>query len=139
MRFSDPASALQALSQSDFRRRFRLQPRELAYAQRLGAEGLRRHALDFIRQRLAPAQPANDGKQTPMRGHPVFKAQHACACCCRGCLQKWHGIPQGKPLNEQETVYIYSLLLYWIDKQLELANVPTAPPSSPQQEFDFGD
>ena len=27
-----------------------------------------------------------------MRGHPVFLAQHACACCCRKCLYKWYKI-----------------------------------------------
>jgi hypothetical protein len=35
-----------------------------------------------------------------MRGHPVFIAQHACACCCRGCLEKWYRIPRGIPLTE---------------------------------------
>lgn len=34
---------------------------------------------DFIRKRLAPDAAPNYGKQTPMRGHPVFIAQHACA------------------------------------------------------------
>ena len=29
------------------------------------------HGSDFIDKRLAPAEPANDGKQTPMRGHPA--------------------------------------------------------------------
>ena len=25
----------------------------------------------------------------------MFIAQHACACCCRGCLNKWYRVPQG--------------------------------------------
>jgi len=53
----------------------------------------RSQALDFITARLAPALLKNDGKQTPMRGHPVFIAQHATATCCRRCLWKWY---QGK-------------------------------------------
>ena len=36
---------------------------------------IRSHASDFVRDRLAPSFIANDGKQTPMRGHPVFIAQ----------------------------------------------------------------
>ena len=32
-----------------------------------------------------PSRKTTDGK-TPMRGHPVFIAQHATATCCRGCL-----------------------------------------------------
>ena len=41
---------------------------------------IREHTAHFVRTRLAPALIPNDGKQTPMRGHPVFVAQHACAC-----------------------------------------------------------
>ncbi|WP_139104139.1 MULTISPECIES: DUF4186 family protein [Eubacteriales] len=25
---------------------------------------------------------------------------HACACCCRKCLFKWHRIPEGTEWNE---------------------------------------
>ena len=69
-------------------------------------------------KRLAPAIIANDGKQTPMRGHPIFVAQHATGCCCRGCLEKWHHIPKGRPLTLQEQEYIVQILMTWIEKQL---------------------
>lgn len=65
--------------------------KERQYCLDKGPEIIDRHAADFIRQRLAPAAPINDGKQTPMRGHPVFIAQHATATCCRGCLE--NGMP----------------------------------------------
>lgn len=83
------------LATSEFRRRFRLKAEDIPYIERKGMETIRRHAADFVRTRLAPAVIPNDGRQTPMRGHPVFIAQHATACCCRGCLAKWHGIPPG--------------------------------------------
>lgn len=76
------------LARSTFRSRFRLGGKERQYCLDKGPEIIDRHAADFIRQRLAPAAPINDGKQTPMRGHPVFIAQHATATCCRGCLEK---------------------------------------------------
>lgn len=76
------------LSRSPFRQRFRLGRAEYDYASSKGEPVLRQHAAEFVAQRLAPAQPENDGKQTPMRGHPVFIAQHATATCCRGCLSK---------------------------------------------------
>lgn len=38
---------------------------------------IRQHAQDFIAKREAPAFIPNDGKQTPMKGHPVFIAQHS--------------------------------------------------------------
>lgn len=68
---------------------------------------------------------------TPMRGephgHPVFLAQHATATCCRGCLEKWHGIPQGRALTTQEQEYVVSVIMKWIQK--EIRTVPSAPES----------
>lgn len=106
-----------ALSGSPFRRRFRLRGRELEYLRQKGLPVILEHAADFIARRLAPAYPANDGKQTPMRNHPVFVAQHATATCCRGCLQKWHAIPKGRALSEEEQRYILSVLREWLTRQ----------------------
>ena len=77
-----------------------------------------RHAADFIATRLAPAAPRNDGRQTPMRGHPVFLAQHATACCCRSCLAKWHGLPAGRRLTAAEQARLVALLMRWIDREM---------------------
>lgn len=74
------------LAASPFRTRFRLGPKERAYLEDRGLGVVLEHASDFVAKRLAPAQPVKDGKQTPMRGHPAFIAQHATATCCRGCL-----------------------------------------------------
>ncbi len=109
----------QRLSGSAFRSRFRLRGPERSYIEQKGLPVLRRHAEDFVRTRLAAAFPPNDGRQTPMRGHPVFIAQHATGCCCRGCLAKWHGIPTGRPLTDAEQQYIVRVLLTWIARQLE--------------------
>jgi hypothetical protein len=77
------------------------------------------HARDFIDKRLAAAEPRNDGKQTPFRGHPVFTAQHATATCCRGCLAKWHGIPRGRPLDAIEKAHVVAVLERWLRGQME--------------------
>jgi len=77
----------------------------------------RRHAGDFVRTRLADANPPNDGRQTPMRGHPVFKAQHACACCCRSCLEKWWRVPRGTPIPASRQRGIVDFLLAWIERE----------------------
>jgi predicted Fe-S protein YdhL (DUF1289 family) len=106
-----------ALAGSAFRRRFRLREAELAYLRRKGTAAVLRHADEMIAARLAPAQPPNDGKQTPMRGHPVFLAQHATATCCRGCLAKWHGIAKGRALDEGERAYVVSVIARWLDEQ----------------------
>lgn len=81
--------ALLKLEKSKFRSSFKLKEKDREYVKNKGMDTVRSHARDFVRDRLAPSFIANDGKQTPMRGHPVFIAQHATACCCRGCLNKW--------------------------------------------------
>lgn len=107
-----------ALEESAFRRRFKLRGKERDYLERKGLVVVLEHAVDFIEKRLAAAEPANDGKQTPMRHHPVFIAQHATATCCRGCLLKWHAIPKGRPLQDEEKQYILSVLERWIKEQM---------------------
>ncbi|WP_394266708.1 DUF4186 domain-containing protein [Anaerotignum sp.] len=114
--------ALEKLSKSKFRRKFQLKETDFQYIERTGMETVRRHAAEFVKERLSPAYPKNDGKQTPMKGHPVFIAQHATACCCRGCLNKWYGVKMGQPLSEMQQQKIVNLLIAWIQKQLEQHN-----------------
>src|SRR5215207_8432680 len=106
-----------ALTRSAFRRRFRLHDREREYVRTRGLDVVTAHARDFVARRLAPASPANDGKQTPYRGHPVFVAQHATATCCRGCLEKWHGIPRGRELTAEEQAHVVAALARWLREQ----------------------
>ena len=82
-----------------------------------GFETIQDHAYQFLNSRVAPAFPKNDGKQTPMRGHPVFIAQHATATCCRGCISKWHRIEKGRALNAEENDYVVALIMGWIYRQ----------------------
>ena len=106
------------LAQSPFRRKFRLQGRELAYLEMWGVPHVMKQAADLIRQRLAPAEPKNDGRQTPWRNHPVFVAQHATATCCRGCLEKTHGIAKGHALDEAEFQHVLDAIERWLRTQL---------------------
>lgn len=108
-----------ALRHSDFRSRFRLSNKDRAYLHDRGLPTILMHATDFIEKRLAPASPANDGKQTPWRGHPVFVAQHATATCCRSCLEKWHHIHRGQELTTVEKMYIIEVIARWLREQEE--------------------
>jgi hypothetical protein len=107
----------EALKRSQFRSRFKLGNREMAYLREKGLETILEHARDFVVKRLAPARIANDGKQTPMRNHPVFIAQHATATCCRGCLEKWHNIPKGHALSDREVLYVVAVIRRWLRSQ----------------------
>ena len=108
---------LNRLSQSKFRSSFKLKTKDIDYINEKGIDTIKSHAYDFISKRLAPEVILNDGKQTPMRGHPVFIAQHATATCCRSCLYKWHKIKPDKELNCNEINYIVNLIMLWIIKQ----------------------
>lgn len=109
--------ALSKLERSKFRSSFYLTKVERQYLDEKGIDVIRRHAEDFVRQKLAPADPINDGKQTPMHGHPIFKAMHATACCCRGCLNKWYKVPKGIALTNNQQERIVNLLMAWIEQE----------------------
>lgn len=126
-----------ALAASPFRRRFRLGPKERAYFDTQGMDEITGHARRIIRERLGPAHPKNDGRQTPMRGHPVFIAQHATATCCRGCLAKWHAIPSGKALDEAELDHAVAAVLRWLAEQQPTATATPAVARNRQLKFDL--
>ena len=106
------------LDKSSFRSKFRLKESEFTSIQKYGLDKIKEHAYSFIRTRLSPAIIPNDGKQTPMRNHPVFVAQHATATCCRGCIEKWYKIPKGVQLNEIQIDFLVSVIMEWIQRQL---------------------
>ncbi len=114
---------LDRLAKSKFRSRFKLREKELEYIKDKGLDTIHSHACDFIRDRVAPAEPVNDGKQTPMRGHPVFIAQHATATCCRGCIEKWHHFSQHRELTKSEQEYLVSVIMEWIKRQINSNSV----------------
>ena len=112
------AEAFARLGKSKFRSRFGLSAEDRAYVDRVGLETIRRHAEDFVRQKLAPAEPEKDGRQTPMRGHPVFKAMHGSAMCCRSCMEKWWKVPKGRPLSAAQQSKAVDFLMAWIERNM---------------------
>ena len=98
------ATMLERLSHSQFRAK--------------GKATIDRHAREMLRDRIGAAEPKNDGRQTPWRGHPVFTAQHATATCCRGCIEKWHHLPKGREPAEAEVNRLADLVMAWIERDL---------------------
>ena len=106
------------LTTSKFRSSFHLKEKDLIYIEQKGLQKIESHAYDFINKRLRDITNINDGKQTPMKGHPVFVAQHATATCCRGCLEKWHHIPKDRPLTDDEVTDIVHIIMAWINHNI---------------------
>ena len=111
--------ALDKLQASKFRSKFKLTDHDKVYVRVKGLDVIRSHAADFVHKRLAPAFIPNDGKQTPMNGHPVFIAQHATACCCRQCLNRWYHLPLGVQLTDAQQDKIVNLIMAWIERQMD--------------------
>ena len=120
----DLDARLDRIGRHHFRARFHLRGRDRAVVDLRGLTTVRQHAEDLIGKRLAPAEPRNDGRQTPYRGHPVFVAQHATATCCRTCLSRWHDIPAGHELDEAERTYVVDVICRWIEREY----APRRPP-----------
>jgi ribosomal protein L34E len=63
-------------------------------------------------------RPYRDGFQTPRSCNIVYYAQHATASCCRRCIERWHGIPQGRDLLEDELDYLTELIMKYINNRV---------------------
>lgn len=105
---------LAALRTSNFRSSHHLRKYMYKFIDEKGLDKIEQDAYEIIKKKIGDAYPKNDGKQTPTKNHPVFIAQHACACCCRSCLEKWHKIPKGRKLTEKEIKFIVALIMEWI-------------------------
>ena len=108
---------LDILSKSKFRSSFHLKDKDILYIEDKGIDKIRNHAYDFVTKRLADTSNVTDGKQTPMKGHPVFIAQHATGTCCRRCLEKWHHISKNKNMTDDDIKYVVDIIMSWIEKE----------------------
>ena len=108
---------LNRLSKSKFRSSFHLKDKDILYIEDKGINKIRNHAYDFVTKRLADTSNVTDGKQTPMKGHPVFIAQHATGTCCRRCLEKWHYISKNKNMTDDDIKYVVDIIMSWIEKE----------------------
>lgn len=112
------AEILEKLRKSKFRNSFHLKNKDFEYIKLKGVETIKSHAYDFVNKNLKDISTFTDGKQTPMKNHPVFIAQHATATCCRECLYKWHHIERTHILTQDECDYIVNLIMDWIKNEL---------------------
>ena len=111
------AQMLVRLSRSNFRSRFHLKAQDKQYIREKGWNTIADHApISFPSACTGRAEKRRQA-DTHAR-HPVFITQHATACCCRGCLAKWHNIPQGVQLTVQQQHYIVSVIHHWLVIQM---------------------
>lgn len=124
---TDYGPVLDRLNGSSFRRRKRLLGAELDQLRARGLDEVVRHARRFVKERLSSASPENEGRQTPYRGHPAFIAQHATGTCCRACLEIWHAMPKGEPLDDASQEWVVGLISAWLRREAGIADSTPAP------------
>lgn len=90
------------------------------HARRKGRIRLKEAIRKRILQSVGPAMHARDGRQTPLEGsgNVIYYAQHAVACCCRTCMEYWHGIPKGVALTEGQVGYFSELVMMYVDARM---------------------
>jgi hypothetical protein len=96
--------------------------RAMAHARREGLSGIRSATLVRLRSSVGKVydlpdgsrKPYRDGYQTPYSGNVIYYAQHALACCCRKCMEYWHGIPNNRELTEEELIYFTELVIAYV-------------------------
>lgn len=109
---------IDSLSKTKFRGSFHLNNKMKEYVKDKGMDKIKEDAYYFINTRLKSSYIPNDGKQTPMKNHPVFIGMHANGFCCRGCLERIHKIKKGKELTDKEVDYIVSFIMRWIEREV---------------------
>jgi hypothetical protein len=117
----DAAHTFEALKNELIRHHFfhkEIDDGAVAHARRKGRNNLGIAVRSRLEKYLAPASPPRDGFQTPFQGNSIYYAQHATACCCRKCLEYWHGIPQGRTLSEEELEYCRALIELYLEERL---------------------
>jgi hypothetical protein len=112
---------LSAMQHEHFRNhmwRVEIDNQALVRARKKGREGLIDEARKRLEKSIGIAQPYRDGRQTPMSGNVIYYAQHATGCCCRRCLEYWHGIEVGRALSTVEAAYCLDLVMRYIEQRL---------------------
>ena len=117
---SDAAHTFEELRKERIRHYFwhvEIDERAVRHARRKGRRGMNEAADRRIRS--AVSQDSNfDGRQTPMEGNALYYAQHATAACCRKCIEEWHAIPRGRPLEDVEIGYLVDLVRLYVSDRL---------------------
>ncbi len=115
---SDWRKLLEKVAKCDYRAEIDLGAEDIEYINSRGFDMMIKHAQDFVERRLGPARPRNEGKQTPLKGHPLFLAQHATGSDSRRALSEYHGIAEGKELSRQQIDYVTDVVLRWLEERL---------------------
>ena len=113
------AQMLVRLLCSNFRSRFHLKAQDKQYIHEKGWNTIADHAADFVSRRLAPAEPKNDGKQTPCAGIRCSSRSTLPPAAAGAVWRSGTAFLQGVPLSAEQQVYIVGMLMSWMRREME--------------------
>jgi|ERR1700688_917569 len=116
----DAANTFESLKKEWIRHHFwheEVDQRARNHALRKGRSGIRLSVEQRIRTSVG-VKNSRDGRQTPWKGNVIYYAQHATACCCRRCIEYWHGIAQDEALTDRQIAYFAELCHRYILERL---------------------
>ena len=117
----DAQYTFDALKMELFRHHFwheEIDEKAIRHAKRKGRKGLIESARNRLIKKVAVTNNRYDGLQTPFEGNIIFYAQHALACCCRKCIEYWHGIPVNKEMDENQIEYFVDMIMMYIENRM---------------------
>jgi len=88
------------------------------HARRKGRLALEAAIDKRIRNSVGREKNPREGRQTPYTGNVIYYAQHALACCCRRCIEYWHGIEPNRVLTDEEVTYLKELIKNFMQRRL---------------------
>jgi ribosomal protein L34E len=91
--------------------------RAINYALRRGKIELLKRAEHRIRVYMSKPAHLYGKLGTSWEKNPIHYAQHATATCCRECIEKWHGVPSGDTLNEEQIIYFTKLVIRYLEER----------------------
>lgn len=104
--------------------------RALNHARRKGRRQLFDDIEKRLRQSVGKTRHPREGRQTPFEGNVIFYAQHSVAACCRKCIEYWHGIAMGAPLENEHVGYLKELIVQYVEQRFpDLNEDPVKVPS----------
>jgi hypothetical protein len=118
---SDAAYTFEAQRQELIRHEFwhrEIDQDAVNHARRKGRVQFRTAVDKRIRNSVGRDKNPREGQQTPFTGNAIYYAQHALGCCCRRCIDYWHGIEPGRALTDDEVKYFVELVMLFVQKRL---------------------
>lgn len=114
---------LDRLAKSKFRSRFKLRAKELKYIKDKGLDTIRSHACDFIRDRVAPLNLQMMANKPQCENTRYLSLSTQPPPVAAAVSKNGISSPQHRELTQSEQEYLVSIIMEWINRQINSNHV----------------